>query len=327
MIGPMRDLAALPKAHLHVHLESTVRPATLRELADANEVPLPGETRKFTGFRDFADYNSLIRACLRRPEDFERVAREFCVDEAVQGTRYAEVTFTAASHGERLGDPEMPLASVLKGLSGGELETRVILDHSRRRSVERAEHTLRLALAHDRVVGLGMAGEERHSLVPFAGVFAKAREAGLHLVHHAGEDAGPESIREALDVGRTERLGHGIRVLDDPDLVAQVRDRGIALEVCPASNVVLGLVPSLAKHPLPHLVDAGLAVTLNTDVPSVTHTTLTDEFTAARDTFGYDDTALAALAEAAVTASFAPEETKTALRKEIAAWLTPAAGA
>ncbi|WIX74979.1 adenosine deaminase [Amycolatopsis carbonis] len=323
----MRDLAALPKAHLHVHLESTVRPATLRELADANGVALPGETRTFTGFRDFADYNSLIRACLRTPEDFERVAREFCVDEAAQGTRYAEVTFTAASHGERLGDLEMPLVSVLKGLSEGELETRVILDHSRRRSVERAERTLRLALAHDEVVGLGMAGEERHSLVPFAGVFAEAREAGLHLVHHAGEHAGPESIREALDVGRTERLGHGIRVLDDPELVTEVRDRGIALEVCPTSNVVLGLVPSLAKHPLPRLVGAGLAVTLNTDVPSVTRTTLTDEFTTARDTFGYDDTALTALAEAAVTASFAPEETKTVLRKEIAAWLTPAAGA
>lgn len=327
MIGPMRDLAALPKAHLHVHLESTVRPATLRELANANGVPLPGAARAFTGFRDFADYNSLIRACLRTPEDFERVAREFCLDEAAQGTRYAEVTFTAASHGERLGDLEMPLGSVLKGLSEGDLETRVILDHSRRRSVERAERTLRLALAHDEVVGLGMAGEERHSLAPFTGVFAKAREAGLHLVHHAGEDAGPESIREALDVGRAERLGHGIRVLDDPELVAEVRDRAIALEVCPTSNVVLGLVPTMAKHPLPRLVSAGLAVTLNTDVPSVTHTTLTDEFTTARDTFGYDDTALAALAETAVTASFAPEETKTALRKEIAAWLTPAVGA
>ncbi|MGW4485635.1 adenosine deaminase [Amycolatopsis sp. NPDC004368] len=323
----MRDLAALPKAHLHVHLESTVRPDTLRELADANGVPFPVGSRSFTGFRDFADHNSLIRACLRTPEDFERVAREFCVDEAAQGTRYAEVTFTAASHGERLGDLEMPLAAVLKGLSESDLETRVLLDHSRRRSVERAERTLQLALAHEEVVGLGVAGEERHSLAPFAGIFARAREAGLHLVHHAGEDAGPESIREALDVGRTERLGHGIRVLDDPELVAEVRDRGIALEVCPTSNVVLGLVPSLAEHPLPRLVDAGLAVTLNTDVPSVTHTTLTDEFTAARDTFGYDDEELAALAGAAVTASFAPETTKTLLRKETAAWLTSAADA
>ncbi|WP_326837124.1 adenosine deaminase [Amycolatopsis rhabdoformis] len=327
----MRDLAALPKAHLHVHLESTVRPATLRELADTHGVTLPAEPPSFSGFRDFADYNSLIRACLRTAEDFERVAREFCADEAAQGTRYAEVTFTDASHGERLGDPELPLAAVLKGLSEGGaahgLEWRVLLDHSRRRSVARAEQTLRLALAHDEVTGLGMAGEERHSLAPFADVFARAAEAGLHLVHHAGEDAGPESIREALDVGRTERLGHGIRVLDDPELVAEVRDRGVALEVCPTSNVVLGLVPSPAEHPLPRLVAAGLAVTLNTDVPSVTHTTLTGEFTAARDTFGYDDTALAHLAAAAVTASFAPEATKTLLHKEIAEWLTPAAGA
>jgi adenosine deaminase len=331
MITGMRDLAALPKAHLHVHLESTVRPGTLRELAGANGVPLPGETPVFDGFRAFADYNSLIRACLRRPEDFERIAREFCEDEFAQGTRYAEVTFTAASHGERLGDLEKPLASVLKGLSEGGartgLEWRVLLDHSRRRPVARAERTLELALHHEEVVGLGLAGEERYPLKPFAAVFDRARDAGLHLVHHAGEDAGPASIREALDLGHSERIGHGIRILEDRALVAEVRERGVALEVCPSSNVTLGLVPSLAAHPLPRLVDAGLAVTLNTDVPSVTGTTLTDEFTLARAAFGYDDTRLAAIAAAGVTASFAPEATKTALHQGISAWLTPGEGA
>ncbi|MFI5612948.1 adenosine deaminase [Amycolatopsis sp. NPDC051903] len=323
----MRDLAALPKAHLHVHLESTIRPATLRDLADTNEVPYPPSPGKFSGFRDFADHNSLVRACLQTSDDFERVAREFCEDEAAQGTRYVEVTFTAAAHGERLGDLELPLTSVLKGLRQGppELEWRVLLDHSRRKPLERAERTLRLALEHEEVIGLGMAGEERHSLAPFATIFERARDAGLHLVHHAGEDAGPASIREALGLGRTERLGHGIRVLEDPALVAEVRDRGIALEVCPTSNVTLGLVPTMAEHPLPRLVDAGLAVTLNTDVPSATRTTLTDEFATARATFGYDDTTLAALATNAVTASFAPEATKTALRREIADWLTKGA--
>jgi adenosine deaminase len=324
----MRDLTALPKAHLHVHLESTIRPGTLRELGEANGVDVPGEPPVFDGFRAFADYNALVRACLQRPEDFERIAREYCEDEAAQGTGYAEVTFTAASHGERLGDLEMPLEVVLKGLNASTsgLEWRLLLDHSRRRSVERAERTLDLALKYDEVFAIGMAGEENHSLQPFATIFEKARAAGVHLLHHTGEDAGPDSIREALDVGRTERLGHGIRVLEDPALVAEVRDRGLALEVCPSSNVTLGLVSSLPEHPLPRLLDAGLTVTLNTDVPSVTGANLAAEYARVRDAFGYDDAAMADFARASVTASFAPEATKEAMLRGIDAWLTPAAG-
>ncbi|SFW76930.1 adenosine deaminase [Amycolatopsis australiensis] len=322
----MRDLAALPKAHLHVHLESTIRPDTLRELGEANGVDVPGEPPVFDGFRAFADYNALIRSCLRRPEDFERIAREYCEDELAQGTRYAEVTFTAASHGERLGDLEMPLASVLEGLSTSDLERRVVLDHSRRRSVGRAERTLELALKYDEVFAIGMAGEENHSLRPFATVFDRAREAGIHLLHHTGEDAGPDSIREALAIGCTERLGHGIRVLEDPALVAEVRERGLALEVCPSSNVTLGLVPSLPRHPLPRLVDAGLTVTLNTDVPSVTGANLAEEYARVQRAFGYDDAAMADFARAGVRASFAPAETKQRLLRGIDAWLTPAAG-
>jgi len=324
----VRDLSALPKVHLHVHLESTVRPATLAELADANRVSLTAKPDSFDGFRAFADRNSVTRSCLQTGSDFERIAREFCADEAAQGTRYAEVTFTAAAHGERLGDPEMPLASVLKGLTeGGEahgLRWRLILDHSRRRSVERARRTLDLAVRHREVVAIGMAGEERHSLAPFAEVFDAAREAGLHLVHHAGEDAGPESIREALEIGKAERIGHGIRLLEDPELTRQVAESGVALEVCPSSNVTLGLVPELTRHPFPQLDRAGLAVTLNTDVPDVTGTTLTDEFSVARTVFGYPDEDLARFATNAVDASFASQDIKTALRKDIEQWLKPA---
>ncbi|CAM4140771.1 adenosine deaminase [Nocardiopsis rhodophaea] len=252
----MRDLARLPKAHLHVHLESTVRWTTLREIAAGNGIKIPDPPghgrRAFNGFRQFADHNALVRSCLLRREDFARIAREFCADEAAQGTRYAEVTFTAAAHGERLSEPEMPLEAVLHGLAEGQaahdIECRVILDHSRRRSVQRARRTLDLATRYAAgsgsggggVVGLGMAGEERFPLAPFAEVVSAARDAGLHIVHHAGEACGPASIREAIGLGRAERLGHGIRVLDDGDLVAEIRDRRLPLEVCPSSNVALG---------------------------------------------------------------------------------------
>ncbi|CAM02886.1 adenosine deaminase [Saccharopolyspora erythraea NRRL 2338] len=326
----MRDPALLPKAHLHVHLESTVRWDTLRELGRANGVAVPDRPAGFTGFRQFADHNSLVRHCLVRPADFTRVAREFCHDEAAQGTRYAEVTFTAASHGERLGAPEMPLEAVLEGLALGQAETglrcRVLLDHSRRRSVRRAWRTLHLATRYDEVAGIGMAGEESYPLEPFADVLDAARDAGVALVHHAGEACGADSIREAIHTGHAQRIGHGIRVLDDPALTAEIRDRGIALEVCPSSNVLLGFAASPDAHPLAHMRAAGLAVTVNTDIPAIAGTTLTDEYALVRDTFGYDDHDLAALARTAVQACFADEQTKRDLHHGIDAWLAaPAA--
>jgi adenosine deaminase len=323
----VRDLLTLPKAHLHVHLESTVRWATLQEIGAANGVGVPARAGAFGDFASFFAQNDLVRACLRRPADFRRIAYEFCQDESAQGVRYAEVSFTAAGHGERLGNPGMPLQAVLEGLEAGQdafgIECRLILDHSRRHSVGRAWRTLDLARRHDRVVAIGLAGDEAHPGDPFTEVFAAARHAGLHVVHHAGEGEGPASIRHALGPGRAERLGHGIRILDDPDLVAEVRERGIALEVCPSSNVALGFAPSFDAHPLPHLRDAGLLVTLNTDIPALIDTPLATEYANVRDAFGYDDHTLAELARDSVTASFAPPETKARLHHEIATWLTP----
>ena len=315
-VWDVRDVRLLPKAHLHVHLESTVRPETVRELGGP-----PEPDGVFATFREFADQRAQVRELLRTPEHFRRIAVEFCADEAAQGTRYAEVTFTAASHGERVGSPEMPLEAVLEGLAEGGarygIECRVLLDHSRRRPVERLWRTFKLATRYDGVIGFGLAGDESHPLAPFAEVFEAARETDLHLVHHAGEAAGAASIREALDLGHTERLGHGIRVLDDDALVAEVRERGIPLEVCPTSNVLLGLVPSLAEHPLPRLRAAGLAVTINTDG----ETALAEEYVRLREVFGYGDAVLAELARASIEASFAPGGLKAELKAGVERWL------
>jgi adenosine deaminase len=317
-----RDVVALPKAHLHVHLESAIRPATLAALGGAPELPAV-----FTGFAAFADYNAAVRACLRTPAEFERIAYEFCEDSAADGVRYAEVTFTAAAHGARLGAGPAPLEGVLAGLRAGSratgVETRVVIDHSRRRPLSWAEESVRMAAEHpDAVVAFGMAGDEAAPLSPYRAVLERAAAAGVHLVHHAGETGGAASVREALDVGRAERIGHGIRSLEDPELVGHLRAEQVPLEVCPSSNVTLGLVSSLAAHPLPVLVDAGLTVTLNTDVPSVTGRTLSTEYAAARDTFAYTDEDLARFAHAAVEASFAPPSTKTHLGQAITTWLS-----
>jgi adenosine deaminase len=307
----VRDLFALPKVDLHVHLESTVR----------GPAPEP-----FRDFLDFFDKNQVVRDALRTPADFRRIAYAMCEDLAADGVRYAEVSFSAAAHGERLGALEMPLVAVLDGLTAGGaafgVAWRLLLDTSRRRSVARAAATVDLArrFADAGVVAVGLAGDEAHPAAPFRAVFATAHDAGLHVVHHAGEAAGPASIREALD-GGTERLGHGIRVLDDADLVAEVRERAVPLEVCPSSNVALGLAPSFAAHPLPLLRDAGLVVTLNTDIPAMVGTTLTTEYERARAAFGWSDAELAAIALAGVDASFAPDPLKAALRADIAGWL------
>ncbi|SDD08635.1 adenosine deaminase family protein [Streptomyces prasinopilosus] len=218
----MRDLRLLPKAHLHTHLESTVRGATIREPGGEPTV----RDRPFTGFRESAYRRSTVRALLRDHRHFRRIAEEFCQDEAARGVRCAEVTFTAAAHGERLGRPEMPLEAVLEGLAAGAerygIRTRVILDHSRRRSVERLWRGLEPATRYPQVIALGLAGDESCPAAPFSEALRAAREAGLHLVHPAGEAAGPASVWEALAVGHAERIGHGIRVLEDPDPVAEL---------------------------------------------------------------------------------------------------------
>lgn len=310
-----RDLVALPKVHLHVHLESTIRPASL-----------PAPPPVFAGFAAFIEWTAAVRNCLVADADFEQAAYEFCLDSAADGVRYAELTFTAAAHGVRLGTGSRPLEAVLAGLKSGTAETgidvRLVLDHSRRRPLEWAEETVRMAVAYpDQVVGFGVAGDEAPSLVPYAAIVDAAVEAGVHLVHHAGETAGAASVREALRIGRAERIGHGIRALEDPSVVAELRDRRVPLEVCPSSNVAVGLVPSPDAHPLPAMLDAGLTVTLSTDMPAVTGRTLSAEYAAVRSTLGATDSELATLAVAAVDASFAPPALKAELRVDIAAWL------
>jgi adenosine deaminase len=172
----VRDPLGLPKVDLHVHLEDTIRPATVEELALSHGMPVP-LTAPITDSASFFRVHEAVRNCLRTAADFHRVALEFCEDEAAQGTRYAEVSFTAAAHGERLGDLSMPLRAVLAGLAEGEqgfgLRSQVLLDHSRRRPVERAWATLRLAESHagEGVVGVGLAGDEVYPGDPFVEVF------------------------------------------------------------------------------------------------------------------------------------------------------------
>jgi adenosine deaminase len=186
-----------------------------------------------------------------------------------------------------------------------------------------AERTVEVALryAGRGVVALGCAGSERTGVEPFAPMFRRAADAGLRSVPHAGEWAGPENVRATIRHLRPDRIGHGVRAADDPSLVAELAERRIPLELCPISNVATGVYPDLAAHPLPMLLDAGVVVTLNSDDPSMFGAWLTDVFATARDTWHFDDAAIADLARAGVDTSFADPTTKTQLRRDIDGWL------
>jgi len=326
----VRDVIRLPKADLHVHFQGSIRPSTVRELAAKHGCELPpgldGDVYRWSSFADFITQYGFVCRTLREPEDYRRAALEIAADEAGEGVRYAEVTLTVP--GERDPDPwRSAIAAALDGFAEAQdrygIVSRLVLDHVRGWPLVHAEALLETALAFgDRgVVALGLGGLEARPGEPVASVFGRAIAEGLHSVPHAGEAEGPLSIREALDLLGAERLGHGIRVLDDPDLTDEVRERRIPLEVCPTSNVATRLVERIEDHPLPRLVDAGLVVTLNSDDPAMFSSPVAGEYRTAREVFGYDDDALAGFARSSIEASFAGDDLKRRLIDEIEEWL------
>jgi adenosine deaminase len=314
-----------------VHLEGSIRPATLLELAERYGAAAPAALRRgrwtFADFADFIAQYAWSCECLRVPDDFVRIGREFCEDAADEGVRYAEVTFTIASHAVRYaGDWDTPIEAVLEGFRLGRAATgvtcRLVLDHDRGFPIELADATLEAALRHrDGVVALGLGADERHPPEPYGPVFQRALAAGLHSVPHAGEAAGPASIWGALRTLGAERIGHGIRALEDPLLVAELKDRQVPLEVCLTSNVRTAVVPSIARHPLRQLLAAGLVVTLNSDDPAMFDSPLLGEYELARNAFAMTDEELAQVAIAGVRASFMEVPSKVQLAAQIDEWL------
>lgn len=301
-------LAAIPKAELHVHLEGSIAPKTLLALAARNGVPLPAEDeaglRDWFRYRDFDHFVRIyqtISSCLRSVEDYETVAYEFGVEMARQNVRYAEITFTPSTHFFRFGVPhEVYLTGLTRGRNRARREFGVemawifdLVHVPENLEVNRraGDYTLAVALEgrEHGVVGLGLAGIEiGHSFERMAPWFEGGRAGGLHVVPHAGETRGPESIWGALRVLGAERIGHGVRAIEDPDLVEYLAESGIPLEVSPTSNVCLGIYPDLNRHPLRRLHDAGVTVTINSDDPPLFNTQLNDEVALLAEPFGLD---------------------------------------
>ena len=337
----MRDLRALPKAELHVHLEGSLRVETARELSALRGRPLPGGLssagwsldRPFDGPMDFIDQYVATCGLLVEPEDFRRLAIEFCEDLSREGVRYAETVFSPSNHARRLGDDWFgPIEAVLDGLAFGEREhgvtVRLTPDVVRDLGVEEGERVLEVAIkfAGRGVVALNAAGSERSAIEPFAPLFRRAKDAGLRSVPHAGEWAGPGNVWETLMSYDPDRIGHGVRSIEDPELVSHLAERRIPLEVSPVSNVATGVYASLAEHPFVALRDAGIIVTLNSDDPTMFGAWLGDVFEQARAAWGLTDAELARIAAAGVEASFAPDAIKRELLDGIQEWLEAPAG-
>jgi aminodeoxyfutalosine deaminase len=324
--GLEQFLLRMPKVELHVHLEGAMRPAVLLALARRNGVELPagdeaGLERWFR-FQDFEQFVRVYLTCsraLKNPEDFQLLAADFLEQQALQNIVYTEAHFTIGTHLANGGNGEEILAALEETIQEGErrhgVRLRLIPDIVRNVPAQ-ADLTLEWALAGRGrgVVALGLSGSEsRFPSEPFREHFATAAREGLHCVAHAGEHAGPESIRSVLEVCGAERIGHGVRAVEDPALVAELRERQIPLEVCPSSNVCLGVFPDLESHSFERLRAAGCRVTVNSDDPAFFDTTLTDEYIRLHRTFGYGAAELAGLSLAGLRAAFLPEPERAAL--------------
>jgi aminodeoxyfutalosine deaminase len=332
---------AMPKVELHVHLEGAMSPATLLELARRRRVDLPASDeaglREWFRFRDFDHFVEVYLACsrvLRHPEDFQLLLDDFAAAAERENLRYAEVHFTIGTHWRN----GAPVGEILDALaeSIGEAErargvvVRLIPDLVRDVGHLTADATLDWALAAHRrglAVALGLTGKEASSpSEPWAEHFREARRHGLHAVAHAGEHAGPESVYAVLDACGAERVGHGVRSIEDPALVERLRATRTPLEICPTSNLLLGVVPDLARHPFDRLRRAGVEVSVNTDDPALFDTTLSDEYLRLAGVHGYGPDELAELALAAVAHSFLPEPEKARLAADLRAGISEAAG-
>ncbi|GAA3265566.1 adenosine deaminase [Dactylosporangium vinaceum] len=322
-----RTLAALPKAHLHIHLDGAMRRSTLLELADRAGVVATLPTA-YGSFAAFTDTITAAAACLRTPADAQRLVHEIVEDAALAGAVWIEPSMWPGLFGGRLGSDADVLDVVLD--AGRAAQDRygvgfgLIVAANRDRPVQEAVALARLAVRRhdDGVVGFGLDGDETAAPGPlFAEAFTIAREGGLLAVPHAGELTGPSSVRDAMEVLRADRIMHGVAAIADPGLLDRLAPGGVALDVCPTSNVMLSVVPSIAQHPLPALLARGVPCSINADDPLLFDTDLLNEYTLARDHLGLTAAQLATCARTSLRHSGAPRALVESALHGIDAWL------
>jgi adenosine deaminase len=335
-----RRVARLPKVHVHCHLEGTLRAHTFVELTDRYGLSTryrpgeemdgprdPAEVYRFADFGEFLLTFAAVSRALARPEDYARLAREFVDDALAQNVVYGELfispsVWTFFNRELDVRETVQAVASELRRARKRGVEFSLIVDLTRNFGTELAMRTARLAaqLTDQGVIGVGLGGDEvRYPAQLFAEPFAYARSEGLRSVAHAGEAAGVESVRAAIEIG-AERIGHGIRALDDGELLALLKERKIPLEVCPTSNYCTGVVRRDDLHPFLRLDEAGVSVTIDADDPALFGSSITDEYVHVAKHGGME--LLERFIAQAVDASFLSDAAKQALHERIGTELT-----
>lgn len=342
MDHPARDVRALPKAHLHLHFTGSMRPQTLLELADRYRVHLPSALTSGTpprlratderGWFRFQRLYDIARSCVRTADDVHRLVREAAEDDLAEGSGWLEIQVDPTSYAPRLGGLTPAVEVILEAVEEAERATgvgiAVVIAANRTKHQLEARTLARLAARYagrgsaGRIVGFGLSNDERRSrALEFERAFAIARRSGLFANPHGGELDGPRSIRECVDVLGARRLGHGVRAAEDPELVAELARRGIVCEVCPASNVALGVYDDPAQVPLRRLFEAGVPIALGADDPLLFGSRLAAQYTIARTSHGFTDEELAEVARQSIRGSVAPEEVRDKLLAGVDAWL------
>ncbi len=328
------DLAALPKAHLHLHFTGGMRHGTLIDLAKRAGVSLPERLAesevddwRLLGWPRFQRLYDVARSVLRTPADIDRLLQEVAEDEHSAGSRWLELQVTPTGYAARLGDVvtavEVFCAAAAKAEATTGVGMRLIIAANRTRPPWEAELLARLAVRYAAygVVGFGLSNDERRGLPEeFAKAFRIARDGGLAAMPHAGELLGADSVARTVAALSPARLGHGVRAVEDPGVLRLLADRGIACEVCPASNVALGVVAGPEAVPLAALESAGVPVVLAADDPLLFGASLLDQYAVARDHHGYGREDLARLARASVTHSLMPPDAAAQMMTGIAEW-------
>ncbi len=322
---------AYPKVELHRHLEGSLRLETLREIAHAHGIPVEQHTpldnlvqideREPFTVANFLSKFATLRLFYRSPQVITRVTHEAIEDAARDNVRYLELRFTPVALSRVEGFPledvmDWVLEAAREASQKYNLPTRLIASVNRHESPELAEKVARLSAERieQGIVGLDLAGNEADfPAAPFAPIFREARQAGLRITVHAGEWGGADNVAEAIEQLGAERIGHGVRVLENAGVVHLARERGTTFEVCVTSNYQSGVVSALIQHPLARMQAAGLRVTINTDDPSISRITLTDEYRIARETLGMSAAALQHTVLEAAQSAFLPPQERDAL--------------
>jgi adenosine deaminase len=337
-MATVRDLHSLPKAHLHLHFTGSMRHATLLELAARDGIHLPDAlvaewppqltAADEKGWFRFQRLYDVARSVLRTEDDVRRLVREAAEDDVADGGRWLEIQVDPSGYAARFGGitafTDLVLDAVRSASESTGLGMAVVIAANRTRHPLDARTLARLAVQYaDRgVVGFGLSNDERRgSTADFAPAFAIAERAGLLLAPHGGELRGPEHIRVCLDALHAGRLGHGVRSAEDPDLLARIVDAGVALEVCPVSNVALGVYSDLTSVPLPTLLAAGATVALGADDPLLFGSRLAGQYATMRAAHRLSDETLADLARMSLRASRAPDDVRKKADADIDDWL------